>query len=275
MTEAPKLGLAADFLMKAPLYSERQIDDDPHVELKELLGEGFLQKTPRIDGHCPHCQLPSTFILTSSVAKEMRVQEIELIKDSKTTFNVTLACARYDFHTIQFYIRGAKGLIQKIGQHPSLADIANDESKTYTPVLDKEDARELHKAIGLAAHGVGIGSCVYLRRVFEHLIRRRFEERKAANNWSEGEFKRKRMEEKIEQLSSYLPPFLVKNRKIYSLLSLGIHELDEDECNALFDPIFQSIVYILEEDKQAREKAKRLKVAEDAIAKYVPPGDEQ
>jgi hypothetical protein len=162
-----------------------------------------------------------------------------------------------------------------MGQYPSLADIANDESKTYTSVLDKEDARELHKAIGLAAHGVGIGSYVYLRRVFEHLIRRRFDEHKESNNWSEADFKRKRMDEKIEQLSPYLPPFLVKNKKIYGILSLGIHELDEEQCNNLFDPLFQSIVYILEEDKQARVKEKRLKAAEDAIAKYVPPGVKQ
>jgi hypothetical protein len=36
----------------------------------------------------------------------------------------------------------------KIGQYPSLADVANDGSKVYRSVLKDE----LHKAIGLAAH---------------------------------------------------------------------------------------------------------------------------
>jgi hypothetical protein len=51
-------------------------------------------------------------------------------------------------------------VVQKIGQFPSLADIANDESKTYRSVLTKRDSSEFHKAIGLATHGVGIGSFV-------------------------------------------------------------------------------------------------------------------
>jgi len=43
-------------------------------------------------------------------------------------------------------------LIQKIGQYPSLADIANDESRAYREVLKPDDGAELHRAIGLAAH---------------------------------------------------------------------------------------------------------------------------
>ncbi len=74
---------------------------------------------------------------------------------------------------VEFFLYITGGLIQKVGQFPSLADIANDESKAYSSVLKGTDARELHTAIGLAAHGVGIGSYVYLRRVFEHLIERR------------------------------------------------------------------------------------------------------
>ena len=38
--------------------------------------------------------------------------------------------------------------------------------------------REFTKAIGLAANGVGIGSFVYLRRIFENLVFQAFDEAK-------------------------------------------------------------------------------------------------
>ena len=117
-----------------------------------------------------------------------------------------------------------------MGQDPSLADIANDASKTYRSVLSEEDSRELHKAIGLAAHGVGIGSFVYLRRIFERLIQARFETFKNEEGWVEFDFEKLRMPERIEFLSAHLPSFLVENRKIYSILSLGLHELSEESC---------------------------------------------
>jgi hypothetical protein len=87
--------------------------------------------------------------------------------------------------------------VQKIGQFPSLADIANDESKTYRSVLTQEDSSEFHKAIGLAAHGVGIGSFVYLRRIFERLVISRFEEFKTVEGWIDEDFYQKRMAERV------------------------------------------------------------------------------
>ena len=71
----------------------------------------------------------------------------------------------------------------KIGQYPSLADIANDESRTYRSVLDETDGAELHRVIGLAAHGVGVGSFVYLRRILERLIAGRFHSFKQQEGW--------------------------------------------------------------------------------------------
>ncbi len=53
--------------------------------------------------------------------------------------------------------------IEKVGQYPSLATIANDEVSQYRKDMNPIDAQEFHKAIGLAAHGVGVGSFVYLR----------------------------------------------------------------------------------------------------------------
>jgi hypothetical protein len=137
-----------------------------------------------------------------------------------------------------------------------LADLAIDESKKYRSVLSKEDSRELHKAIGLAAHSVGIGSFVYLRRIFERLIWQRFNSAKAANGWSDSDFQQLRMDEKVRFLKDHLPEFLVENSVIYGLISKGLHELTEEECLEMFPVLKGSIVEILEQD-QERKKAKQ------------------
>ena len=134
-----------------------------------------------------------------------------------------------------------------------MADIANDESKTYRSVLTQEDSSEFHKAIGLAAHGVGIGSFVYLRRIFERLVNIRFEEFKTAEGWADGDFP-KHMDERVRFLHAHLPPFLVENYRIYSILSLGLHQLGEEQCLRFFPVLKASIIWILDEDKKKRKK---------------------
>jgi hypothetical protein len=74
------------------------------------------------------------------------------------------------------------------------------------------------------------GSYVYLRRIFERLIKGRFDEFKETEKWSEEDFLKVRMHERIELLKEHLPEFLVRNKKVYSILSLGVHELDEKVC---------------------------------------------
>jgi hypothetical protein len=132
------------------------------------------------------------------------------------------------------------------------------------------DATEFHKAIGLAAHGVGIGSYVYLRRIFERLIKGRFDEFKETEKWSEEDFLKVRMHERIELLKEHLPEFLVRNKKVYSILSLGVHELDEKVCLEFFPVLRSSIVVILEEDKRKLEELRRQQDLEKAISKFKP-----
>lgn len=179
-----------------------------------------------------------------------------------------MVCARSDDHTIKYFVRLLRsGEFVKIGQYPSLADIALDASKNYSKVLPKEDRAEFHRAIGLAAHGVGIGSFVYLRRIFERLIRRRFDEHRVAKGWDEADYARRRMEEKIELMADVLPSFLVANKRTYALLSLGLHELDEQTCLSMFNVLKMSIIFILEEDNEKRKKEEMRKQVEADLTK--------
>jgi hypothetical protein len=134
--------------------------------------------------------------------------------------------------------------------------------------LKPNDSAELYKAIGLAAHGVGVGSFVYLRRVFERLITQRFNDLKGEKGWNDSDFVGKRMEEKIELLAGHLPEFLVRNKKVYAILSLGIHDLEEAQCLSAFEMLKHSIFFILDGDKHQQEQLALRRKAEKAIADF-------
>lgn len=73
------------------------------------------------------------------------------------------------------------------------------------------------------------------------------------------------MEEKIELLKSYLPPFLVENKTLYSILSLGIHELDEQNCLAHFDTLRVGIEIILDEQLDEFKKKEKIREAKKKL----------
>jgi hypothetical protein len=57
--------------------------------------------------------------------------------------------------------------------------------------------------MGLAAHNVGIGSFVYLRRIFERLIIKRYTDFKETEGWNDEDFYKLRMAEKVEFLERF------------------------------------------------------------------------
>lgn len=66
--------------------------------------------------------------------------------------------------------------LMKVGQYPSIVEF-NKSIDKYKKVLCSNDFREFNRAIGLKAHGIGIGSFVYLRRIFENLIEEKVKSR--------------------------------------------------------------------------------------------------
>jgi hypothetical protein len=260
--ELPQYANAENLFFKLPLYQTVEISSD---ELFELHRDGL-----KVDGYCPYCRKPRVFARDKP---GWVFDQINTMSNYDMVFYdlTALHCSLVYEHTIKFLLRIQKSTISKIGQYPSFADIALDESKEYGELLGDEDSSEFHKAIGLAAHGVGIGSYVYLRRIFERLIQKRFDEFKVAESWDVQEYQKLRMNERIEFLRGHLPEFLVRNRKIYSILSLGIHELDEVTCLNFFEVLRTSTVVILEEDKKKQEELDRQKALEKAIATFEHP----
>ena len=138
-----------------------------------------------------------------------------------------------------------------------IADFHIHEIKQYDKIISKEKLKEFTRAIGLAANGVGIGSFVYLRRIFESLILSTYTEHKDSIEIPETKFISLRMEEKIQTLKNYLPKFLIDNKSLYSILSLGIHELNEQDCLIYFETVKVGIEIILDEKlEEAKRKEK-------------------
>jgi hypothetical protein len=253
-----------DFLFRVPLYDQYSFDAKSN-NLEALLTRDF-----KVDGYCPFCKRQSTFFRAEGGYSREAFAALAA-KNASYVKDLIIECVRRSDHKIRINIMARDGIIQKVGQFPSFADIANDESKQYRDILSKEDAAEFHKAIGLAAHGVGIGAYVYIRRIFERLIQNRFAEFKDKEGWSEAEFEKLRMAERIEFLKDHLPEFLVKNKKLYGILSLGIHELNEADCLGFFSVIRASTIYILDEDKRKKEELAQRKAVEAEIERFVPP----
>src|SRR5690606_6973283 len=121
------------------------------------------------------------------------------------------------------------GTLTKIGQSPPMIDFHLSQIKRYKKLLSNEMQKEFVRAIGLVSHGVGIGSFVYLRRIFENLIQQAHQIASENVNWDETQYNESRLSDKIELLKNYLPEFLVENKVLYGIMSKGIHELSEKE----------------------------------------------
>ena len=239
---------AAQFLLQEPLYESYELDSDSHIKIVHQLG---LLRDP-IDSYCLECDLPSTFH-----PRRHHFDPNNPTMDRE--FSVVLVCSRQESHQMEFFFRVKNNSITKIGQYPSLGDLVLPDTKKYKKSLGS-DYSEFTRAIGLAAHGIGVGSFVYLRRIFENLIERAHKVAVQDENWrqaNEPDFLGKRMNEKILLLKDQLPSFLVENREMYSILSKGIHDLSETECLKYFPVIRTGIELIL--DEELERKARREK----------------
>lgn len=265
MSQPQVLQSTEELLFGAPLYKMYALPDDLTI-VKQLYGRGI--EKYKFDAHCPFCRKQTTW--TVGGISIPNGDPWNNIKERFSYDQMHVTCGRSGNHLVRFYFRVNKMTIEKVGQYPSLATISNDEVSAYRKTMDPADAQEFHKAIGLASHGVGVGSFVYLRRVFERLIYSRYAEFKEAEGWNDDEFFKLAMSDKVKYLKAHLPSFLVENAKIYSILSVGIHELDEETCLGYFDVLKHSIIIILDEDKKKREElAMRTKFAA-ALSKINP-----
>lgn len=254
-----------NFLLRTPLYKKFAWPADPslvHNVWRKI--DEVLNHWRPIDAFCPACGLDSMFqgqkpnhwfgegATTPELPTYLRPGSAPEIHQ------VSLMCNRDNDHTLVVIFRVGPDAITKIGQYPSLADLARDELRVYRRALGPFYV-EFNRAVGLAAHDVGIGAFVYLRRVFESLLREAEEQALKDGAVSVEALGAARIDDKISLLADFLPPRLVENRTLYGILSKGLHELGEEECRNHFGVVRAGIEIILEEKVQ---KARRIQRAE-------------
>jgi hypothetical protein len=260
-----------ELLLEAPLYKEYHFTGASNSHLQQLAS--FKSS---IDVYCIECKQNSIFwgqggenwisrggILLpgadSSQSAKYRLRDRD--------FYVELRCSRVEEHLMLFYFTTRDQKLMKVGQYPSLADLHLKGIHKYRQPLGKEAYKEFARGVGLFAHGVGIGSFVYLRRIFERLITEAYEKAKQDTGWDDGAYQRARMDEKILLLQGFLPQVLVDNAGIYSILSKGVHSLAEEECLRYFNTIKAGIELILDEKMEREAREKKIKSVTQEIAR--------
>jgi hypothetical protein len=230
-----------------------------------------------IDFYCPECKNISTFrrsivvhkpsIAAAIMPARMAITPIagsRSIEEKKPKIiSVDFICSRDDNHIALFIFKMDNNYVQKIGEYPSQIQRQYYEIKRYESLLGQYYI-ELQTAIRLNDTNVGIGAFVYLRRVLEKVLIdvavKKYGHRKS---WDLEKYRKsKRIDEIIVDLSDSLPEFLVSNRRIYKILSKGIHELDEEECLKYFDLLKTSLEEILDDlMEQEKKKATRKRLS--------------
>jgi len=171
-------------------------------------------------------------------------------------FEKRLICTRCGFF-IHIYYKYDNAALIKVGSYPSVADLQIGCLLNELSIPKHSIPKELTKAIGLKAHGAYIGAFSYLRRVYENLIVDAATKASKEVDWNEGKFNSLRAQDKIKYLEKYLPLDMVENRSAYGILSKGIHELSEEECNSNFNVLYDLIIMIIEEKEEQKRKGMR------------------
>ncbi|MBU2973202.1 hypothetical protein [Zobellia sp. B3R18] len=271
-------------LLKDSLFSKYSLENADEMDLLNLLyfigGNDTYSKLKIIDSFCTKCKKNTTFNSEECDEQELKdmltlagmhsgnlksKNENTLVNklEKKSLFIRKFTCPRQPndpSHSQYFIFRVINKNLIKVGQHPTLADLTTESISKYRK-LNEDIYSELNRAIGLAAHGVGIGAFVYLRRIIEkHILTPKINELISEEKIAKEELFKKDFKEKINLAKDKLPSFLVENTKIYSILSKGIHALDEEECKEHFPILRTSIEIILDEqiEKNQREKKNKL-----------------
>ena len=260
---------AEHFVFEVPLYRSWRYA----ISYQRPIEAMFTTEDVRVRGFCPSCCSVSMF---HSAVYHDRFARALMHDHSWNLLGVKLlgfVCQLNSSHVIHITTQGSvvededisRGPVAiemtKVGQHPSHADIANGDVSRYAKVMSSTDRAEFIRANGLAANGVYIGSFVYLRRLFERLIKRA-EDRSTD---IDRQTMNKKVPERISDLSDVLPSFMVENKTVYKFLSKGVHELSEENCGQMYEILKESVLLMLQQEKEIAEKRLR----EDKLQKAI------
>jgi len=260
------------FVFETPLYETLT----PAPKSLENYVRLFNLRHAKVDGYCPSCGRETVFhSLPLFQGKIARQEEVFGFR------TVVLACQRETSHSITIHVLSEASwgdlrleafTVTKIGQYPPHADLAQGGIAELKGTLSRLDRSEFVRANGLAAHGVNIGAFVYLRRVFERLVARARD--RAGVTIDAVDYEKSRMSERISLLREQLPKFMVDNREVYSILSRGIHDLDENTCGKMYEVLRESCLLMLRQEQEAKEREKKEAQLQSLVKALAKSGDD-
>ncbi len=240
--------LAFNLLFVEGLYAEAVTNEPAGEALMAKLRQGAFG----LDVYCIRCKRETTFRTSVKDIPARGVGSRYSAAIPPELFGIHAVCQR-DFTVYSYVMHVIEEKVIKIGQWPSMADLAFGELKTIDKSLDAVDRGELGRALGLFSHDAAIGAFAYLRRVFERMIDRAHDRQASKDNRVIG-FATMRMDEKVRALKNELPDMVVRNSGVFSVLSLGLHELSEEQCKKHF-PVIKAVLFQMLEQEEHRRKA--------------------
>lgn len=161
---------------------------------------------------------------------------------------------------ISIELKNGKFIVRKIGQNPSMLTVKGFDFDKYKNFLNKIDAYEDYKKADLCnADHFYVGAYAYLRRIFEKMI---------IYYLGDIELKDDHMDTKIDAVKDSFDPRVKKMLKnLYGILSISIHELDEEESKEYYTYLKAVIDMQLEYIKSEDEKDRQSKDLEGILSK--------
>ena len=193
----------------------------------------------------------------------------EYSQKSRHTFFLKFNCT-HDCDEIHYCILLIdNGTMQKIGQYPTFSkEEVNTKLYQYKTLIPKYYP-ELTKAVSAYSQNMGVASFVYLRRILEHLVETRYKNFGGIENIR---FVDKLHE--VEKREKIIPDeFQDIENQLYTVLSKGVHEYEEDECNEMFPAVKFIIESILDEELMKKEHEQKARKAKEIINDKLKKGD--
>ena len=273
-------------LINLPLYLKFPlVGDNQEAQIKDLR-----MHNGKFDMYCPSCKKNTTWVptlLQEALAAPGHAEAVAaryggVMLNSLKQFKLRIVCSRIDAHIADFYfevigsnlreaIKASKGQkleptnLLKVGQFPSLSDFQVGDLDEFKEGMNDQQRKEFVQAIHTSAHGFSVAACVYYRRLFENVLVEARNQHIAENNmkaWPE--FDKAKIDQRIKLLKAKLPQFLSEHPHLYRILSLGVHQLTEEQCaqelptlRQAIELIFRDRVNVIREKKQ-REEISRL-----------------
>lgn len=179
-----------------------------------------------------------------------------------------ISCNNIPEHIYGLYlfirVQRDKIIVTKIGQYPSMLSVKGFDFDKYQKQLKKYNAYEDYKNADLSmSNNFYAGAYTYLRRVYEKQLNFYIEKDKL-------QLGDNKTETKIKAVKGNFDPRIHEHlNNLYSILSIGIHELDEEESKDYYEYLKAMIDMQLQFEKMKDEEEKQSKSLNTKISNII------